>query len=187
LKLYFEGQAYSDLVSGVSFLSFSDFHQKTLIMDISKNKVVTIHYTLRDNEGKTIDSSENGQPLMYIHGIGNLIAGMEEGLEGKMAGDKLNLKISPEKGYGVRNEELVQKVPRTAFGSQRVENGMQFSTDSGHVVTVTKVGLESVTVDGNHPLAGIDLNFDVEVVGVREASKEEIEHGHVHGPGGHHH
>jgi len=156
-------------------------------MQVEKNKVVSIHYKLKDNEGNTLDSSEGREPLNYIHGNGNLIPGMEEGLEGKKTGDKLDLKISPDKGYGTRNDELVQDVPRSAFGDQEVKPGMQFNTQDGHTVTVTKVGLEKVTVDGNHPLAGMDLNFDVEVVNVREATSEELDHGHVHGPGGHQH
>jgi FKBP-type peptidyl-prolyl cis-trans isomerase SlyD len=156
-------------------------------MQVEKNKVVAINYTLKDDEGKTLDSNSGRDPLVYLHGNGNLIAGMEEGLEGKKEGDKLDLKISPEKGYGTRNDSLVQDVPRTAFGDQEVKPGMQFNTQSGHTVTVTKVGLENVTVDGNHPLAGMDLNFDVEVVSIREATAEELEHGHVHGPGGHKH
>jgi len=156
-------------------------------MQVEKNKVVSIHYKLKDNEGNTLDSSEGREPLNYIHGNGNLIPGMEEGLDGKKTGDKLDLKISPDKGYGTRNDELVQDVPRSAFGDQEVKPGMQFNTQDGHTVTVTKVGLENVTVDGNHPLAGMDLNFDVEVVNVREATSEELDHGHVHGPGGHQH
>ncbi len=156
-------------------------------MQITKNKVASIHYTLRDNTGTVIDSSEGRDPLHYLHGAGNLIAGMEEGLEGKAKGDKLKLKIAPEKGYGEKDETLVQQVPRSAFGNQEVKPGMKFSTNQGGVVTVTKVGLDSVTVDANHPLAGVELNFDVEVMDVREASNDEISHGHVHGPGGHHH
>jgi FKBP-type peptidyl-prolyl cis-trans isomerase SlyD len=156
-------------------------------MQIAKHKVASIHYTLKDNEGNIIDSSSGRDPLFYIHGIGNLIPGMEEGLEGKMKGDKLNLKVSPEKGYGVLNEKMIQKVPRDAFGTQKIEVGMQFQTSGGQVVTVTHIGLEHITVDGNHPLAGKELNFAVEVMEVREATSEEISHGHVHGPGGHHH
>ena len=159
-------------------------------MQIGKNKVVSIHYTLRDNEGTTIDSSIGGEPLTYIQGIGNLIPGMEEGLEGGAVGQKFNLKVSPEKGYGVKNDQLIQKVPRSAFGTQDIKPGMQFQTQGNHgaqVVTVTHVGLDSVTVDGNHPLAGVELNFDVEVMNVRAATKEELDHGHVHGPEGHHH
>jgi FKBP-type peptidyl-prolyl cis-trans isomerase SlyD len=156
-------------------------------MQITKNKVAAIHYTLRDNEGSIIDSSEGREPLTYLHGAGNLIAGMEEGLEGKSQGDKFSVKISPDKGYGEKDDQLVQKVPRSAFGDQEVKPGMRFSTNQGGVVTVTNVGLDAVTVDGNHPLAGVELNFAVEVVEVRNATSEEINHGHVHGPGGHHH
>jgi len=97
------------------------------------------------------------------------------------------LKIQPSKGYGEKDDSLVQKVPRSAFGGQEVKNGMRFSTNQGGVVTVTNVGLDSITVDGNHPLAGVEVNFDVEVMDVRNATDEEISHGHVHGPGGHHH
>lgn len=156
-------------------------------MQITKNKVASIHYTLRDNEGTIIDSSEGRDPLHYLHGAGNLIMGMEEGLEGKSKGDKFNLKIAPEKGYGEKDSNLVQQVPRSAFGGQEVKTGMRFSTNQGGVVTVTNVGLESITVDGNHPLAGVELNFSVEIMDVRNATSEEISHGHVHGPGGHHH
>jgi FKBP-type peptidyl-prolyl cis-trans isomerase SlyD len=156
-------------------------------MQITKNKVASIHYTLRDDQGTVIDSSEGRDPLHYLHGAGNLIQGMEEGLEGRTKGEKLQLTIQPEKGYGEKDENLVQQVPRSAFGGQEVKPGMRFSTNQGGVVTVTEVGLDSVTVDGNHPLAGVALNFDVEIVDVRNATEEEISHGHVHGDGGHHH
>jgi FKBP-type peptidyl-prolyl cis-trans isomerase SlyD len=159
-------------------------------MQISKEKVVSIHYTLKDNEGNVLDSSIGRDPLYYIQGIGNLIPGMEEGLEGRSKGDKLEIKVSPEKGYGTRDERLIQKVPRSAFGGQEVRTGMQFQAGSGHgsqVVTVTEVGLDNITVDGNHPLAGVELNFSVEVMEVRNATGDELAHGHVHGPGGHHH
>ncbi len=156
-------------------------------MQISKHKVASIHYTLTDNDGKVLDSSAGREPLVYIQGIGNLIPGMEEGLEGKSKGDKFNIKVSPEKGYGVKDEALQQSVPRSAFGDQDVRVGMQFQTNQGGIVTVTKVGLSEVTVDANHPLAGVELNFDVEVMDIRVATQEELDHGHVHGPGGHHH
>ena len=156
-------------------------------MQITKNKVAGIHYTLRDNSGAVLDTSDGRDPLYYLHGAGNLIAGMEEGLEGKTEGDKFELKISPDKGYGEKDPTMTQKVPRSAFGDQEVKKGMKFSTDRGAVVTVTEIGLDSVTVDANHPLAGVELNFDVEVMEVRNATAEEIQHGHVHGPGGHHH
>jgi FKBP-type peptidyl-prolyl cis-trans isomerase SlyD len=156
-------------------------------MHISQNKVASIHYTLTDNDGKVLDSSAGREPLNYIHGAGNLIPGMEEGMEGKIKGDKFNLKVSPEKGYGVKSDKLMQQVPRSAFGAQPIEIGMQFQTNNGQVVTITKIGLDSITIDGNHPLAGVELNFAVEVLEVRNATPDEISHGHVHGPGGHHH
>lgn len=156
-------------------------------MQISQHKVASIHYTLTDNDGKVLDSSVGREPLTYIHGTGNLIPGMEEGMQGKIKGDKFNLKVSPEKGYGVKSDKLLQQVPRSSFGTQPVQIGMQFQTNNGQVVTITKIGLDSITVDGNHPLAGVELNFAVEVLDVRSATTEEISHGHVHGPGGHHH
>lgn len=162
-------------------------HFNHRIMQITKHTVAAIHYTLTDNEGNVLDSSAGRDPLHYIHGIGNLIPGMEEGLEGKTTGEKFNIKVSPEKGYGVKSDDLLQQVPRTAFGDQQVEIGMQFQTNQGSVVTVTKIGLDSITVDANHPLAGVELNFDVEVMEIRLATEEELAHGHVHGPGGHHH
>lgn len=156
-------------------------------MKITKDMVAAIHYTLRDNEGTVIDTSSGREPLYYLHGAGNLIIGMEEGLEGKTTGDKFQLKISPAKGYGEKDPSMIQKVQRSAFGDQEVKKGMQFSTNQGHVVTVTEVGLDSITVDANHALAGVELNFEVEIIEVRNATTEELAHGHVHGPGGHHH
>ena len=156
-------------------------------MQITKDTVASIHYTLRDGDGNILDTSSGRDPLVYLQGAGNLILGMEEGLEGKKKGDKFSLKISPEKGYGVKDSNLVQKVPRSAFGAQEVKKGMQFQTNQGQVVTVTDVGLDSITVDANHPLSGVELHFEVEVTDVRAASAEEISHGHVHGAGGHHH
>lgn len=156
-------------------------------MQITKNKVTSIHYTLTDNTGKIIDTSSGKEPLVYIQGIGNLIKGMEDGLEGKSKGDKFNIKVSPENGYGVKDEALTQRVPRASFGSQQIEVGTQFQTNQGAVVTVTHVGLSEITVDSNHPLAGVELNFAVEVMEIRNATEDEIAHGHVHGAGGHHH
>lgn len=155
-------------------------------MKITKHAVAAIHYTLKDNTGKVLDSSIGHEPLYYLHGEGNLIPGMEEGLEGQEKGAKMALKIAPEKGYGVHDEKLIQKIPRTAFGTEKVEKGMQFRTNNGGVVKVAEVGLDTVTVDANHELAGVELHFDVEVMEVRAATADEIAHGHVHGPGGHH-
>ena len=156
-------------------------------MQITKHKVAGIHYTLKDNEGNVLDSSEGRDPLYYIQGIGNLIPGMEEGLEGKGSGDKLNIRVAPAKGYGELNPQLIQQVPIEAFGGQEVKPGMRFSTNRGETVTVTDVGSTTITVDGNHPLAGVELNFHVEVMEVRNATDDELQHGHVHGPGGHQH
>ena len=155
-------------------------------MKIAKHTVAAIHYTLKDNTGKVIDSSTGRDPLYYLHGEGSLIPGMEEGLEGQEKGARLELKIKPEKGYGIRDEKLVQKLPRSSFGTQKVEKGIQFHSNNGAVVTVIDVALDKVTVDANHALAGVELNFSVEVMDVRTATTDEIAHGHVHGPGGHH-
>ncbi|MBP9689942.1 MAG: peptidylprolyl isomerase [Bacteroidia bacterium] len=158
-------------------------------MQVSAQKVVSIHYTLTDNDGTVLDSSSGREPLLYIHGLGHLIPGMEEGIEGRSAGEKLSLKIAPEKGYGVRNDEFVQQVPKTAFGDQEIQPGMQFEAgteEQRYIVTVTGIEGDTVTVDGNHPLAGVELNFEVEVIAVREATGEELSHGHVHGEDGTH-
>jgi FKBP-type peptidyl-prolyl cis-trans isomerase SlyD len=160
-------------------------------MQIEKNAVVTIDYTLTDGSGKVIDTSKGKQPLAYLHGGGNLIPGLERALEGKKAGDNLKVTIAPEDAYGMRDEKLVQVVPSSAFqGVPELKPGMQFRSQSQQgstVVTVTKVEGDNVTVDANHPLAGMALSFDVDIKDIRQATKEELEHGHVHGPGGHHH
>ncbi|TDR56225.1 FKBP-type peptidyl prolyl cis-trans isomerase /apo-metallochaperone SlyD [Halomonas ventosae] len=160
-------------------------------MQIAQNSVVAFHYTLTNDSGEVLDSSEGREPLTYLHGAGNIIPGLEKQLEGRATGDKLQAKVSPEEGYGEVQPQLVQEVPRDAFqGVDSVEPGMQFQaqTQGGPLmVTVTSVEGDTVTVDGNHPLAGQALNFDVEIAEVREASEEEVEHGHVHGEGGHEH
>jgi FKBP-type peptidyl-prolyl cis-trans isomerase SlyD len=159
-------------------------------MQISKHKVVTMDYTLRDDQGTVIDSSEGKEPLAYIQGIGNIIPGLEQALEGKEQGESLSVRIAPEEAYGDRDETLLQAVPRKMFDVEDIEVGMQFQTQSeggAQVVTVVSVTEEDVTVDANHPLAGVPLNFDVTVVQVRDASDEELDHGHVHGAGGHDH
>lgn len=160
-------------------------------MQISKDAVVHIHYTLKNDAGEVLDSSEGAEPLAYMHGNGNLIAGLEKALEGKQSGDSLQVSIPPAEGYGVRDASLIQEVPRSAFGGiSKVEVGMQFQAESNYgprTVTVTQVTGDTVTVDGNHPLADETLHFNVQIVEVRAASEEELEHGHVHGAGGHHH
>ena len=153
-------------------------------MKVAENTVVDIHYTLTDKDGDVLDRSKEGEPLSYLHGANNIIDGLEEALVGRVVGDKLNVVVPPEKGYGERNENMVQRVPRSAFeGIEEIEVGFRFEaeTDNGSVpVVVIEVDDESVVVDGNHPLAGETLTFDVEIVGVREADAEEIDHGHVH-------
>jgi len=159
-------------------------------MQIAKDKVVTMEYTLTDTEGTTIDTSRGREPLAYLHGAGGIIPGLEAALEGRSSGEQVQVTIAPEDAYGDRDEQLLQVVPRDKFDVADVEVGMQFHAESDqgrHVVTVIAVSDEEVTVDANHPLAGVTLNFDVEVVDVREATEEELTHGHVHGPGGHDH
>jgi FKBP-type peptidyl-prolyl cis-trans isomerase SlyD len=160
-------------------------------MLITDRRVALIHYTLTNNSGEILDSSSGGEPLAYLHGKGNIIPGLEKALAGKQAGDKLRVTIPPEEGYGLPMEELVQTVPSSNFdGLPKIEVGMRFQADSSQgpmLVVVTKVEGDQVTVDGNHPLAGETLHFDVEVSSVRDASVEEVLHGHVHGAGGHHH
>jgi len=153
-------------------------------MKIEKNKVVSINYTLTDSKGTKLDTSEGRGPLNFIHGTGQIIIGLEEALEGKIKGEKLNVSIAPEKGYGIKNDEMIQQIPRNQFDArQPIEPGMQFNANAEGrtlIVTVTKVEDDFITIDANHPLAGETLNFDVEIMDVREASAEELSHGHVH-------
>jgi FKBP-type peptidyl-prolyl cis-trans isomerase SlyD len=161
-------------------------------MQVSQDKVVKIDYTLTNNQGQVIDSSQGREPLAYLHGKGNIIPGLEKQLEGKAVGDNLKVSVRPEEGYGNRDPQMVQAVPKGAFkGIDDIKAGMQFQAQGPggqtRVVTVTKVEGDQVTVDANHPLAGQTLNFDVTVRDVRAATPEELSHGHVHGPGGHQH
>ena len=161
-------------------------------MTIKENSAVSFHYTLTDDEGQQLDSSAGKEPLAYLHGAGNIILGLENAMTGKSVGDSMTVAVSAAEGYGEVQTELIQEVPREAFqGVDSIEIGMQFEAQTGQggavPVTVTLVTDETVTVDGNHPLAGKDLNFDVTIADVREATAEELEHGHIHGPGGHNH
>lgn len=157
-------------------------------MQVAPNKVVTIAYTLKDDKGTVIDQASEQEPFSLIHGIGNIISGLETALEGKAAGDTLSVTIEPQDGYGEYNDGLTQVISKEMFeGVDEIKPDMQFhaQTDQGMgVVTVTQVEGDQVTIDGNHPLAGVTLNFDVNVIGVRDATQEELEHGHVHGEGG---
>lgn len=153
-------------------------------MKIQDNCVVSIHYTLTNDEGDVIDTSEGREPLRYLQGHGNIIPGLEQALLGLVAGDSANVVVEPEDGYGPVQDSLIQAVPREAFdGIDVIEVGMQFQaqTAQGPIpVTVVAVDEESVTLDGNHELAGVRLNFAVQITDVRAASQEEIDHGHVH-------
>lgn len=154
-------------------------------MQVSPDTVVSIDYTLTDNEGEVIDTSEGREPLDYLHGHGNIIPGLEKALEGKTEGDELQVKVEPEEGYGPHRQELVQQVSMEAFaGMDKVEPGMRFNAESAQgplVVKVTKIEGEQVTIDANHELAGQELNFDVTVRGIREAKPQELEQGQVAG------
>ena len=161
-------------------------------MSIKDNSAVSFHYSLADDEGQQLDSSAGKEPLAYLHGAGNIIPGLENALTGKAVGDSMTVAVSAAEGYGEVQQELIQDVPRTSFqGVEQIEVGMQFEAQTGQggtvPVTVTAVTDETVTVDGNHPLAGKNLNFDISIEAVRDATAEELEHGHVHGPGGHEH
>lgn len=160
-------------------------------MQITDDTVASIHYTLTNAAGDVIDASPADQPLTYLHGAGNIVPGLEQALEGSSAGDRFDVAVAPEEGYGPRHPQLIQVIPRDAFrGVDTIEPGMQFEAEGGQgpqLVTVTHVDSENVTVDGNHPLAGETLHFAIEIADVRAASTEELEHGHVHGAGGHHH
>ncbi|KPN07890.1 MULTISPECIES: FKBP-type peptidyl-prolyl cis-trans isomerase [Xanthomonas] len=152
-------------------------------MEISQGRVATIHYTLSDDSGQVLDRSTPDAPLSYLHGAGNIVPGLEHALDGKRVGETLTADVVPEQGYGPRHEQLIQQVPREAFPTDvEVVPGVQFEarTQQGPVlVTVTEVGPEQVTVDGNHPLAGQTLHFAVEVIEVREATTEELNEGQV--------
>ena len=152
-------------------------------MEIADARVASIHYTLTDDAGNVLDKSPESQPLRYFHGAGNIVPGLEKALAGKQAGDSLKVEVRPEEGYGPRNDALVQEVPRAAFqGVDRIEPGMQFHANSERgplLVTVVEAGDDKVRIDGNHPLAGKTLHFDVSVDAVREASEEEKQTGTV--------
>ena len=161
-------------------------------MQIAANKAVSIDYTLTNDAGEVIDSSTGGAPLVYLHGAGNIIVGLEKALLGKQVGDELKVSVEPQEAYGEYSAELVATLNRSMFeGVDELEVGMQFHASgpdgSMQIVTIRELDGEDVIVDGNHPLAGQRLNFAVKVVNVRDASAEEVAHGHVHGEGGHHH
>lgn len=160
-------------------------------MKITRDKVVAVHYTLRNDSGDTIDSSTGGEPLAYLHGTGSILPGLESALEGHEPGEKISVRLPAKEGYGERSDALVQVVPRKALATiGKIKVGTQFHAQvqgGTRVMTIVAIEREEITIDANHPLAGVDLNFEVEVVDVRDATADELAHGHVHGAGGHHH
>jgi FKBP-type peptidyl-prolyl cis-trans isomerase SlyD len=158
-------------------------------MQIGSQKVVSIEYTLKNDAGEVLDSSAGGEPLAYLHGVGHIVPGLEKALDGKSEGESVEVTLAPEEAYGQRDDTLVQNVPVRKLGAKKVQVGGRYqvkTSDGLRIVHVTELRGDYARVDGNHPLAGQTLHFQVKVVGVREATAEELAHGHVHGPSGHH-
>ena len=159
-------------------------------MKISKNTVPSLAYMLKNDAGEVLDQADKENAFVYLHGHAGVIAGLEKALEGKTSGDILMLAIAPEDAYGERLESSIQEMPLDMFGNvdkSEIFAGAQFHAETNQgmqIVTITQVGGETITVDGNHPMAGLTLHFDIEVLDVRDASKEEIAHGHIHAHGG---
>jgi len=159
-------------------------------MQIQKDAVVTVHYTVKDTKGEVIDSSEGQEPMTYLHGAGNIVEGLEAALEGKRTGDHVDVTLTPDDAYGPYQPKLVQQVARKVFEGAAVEVGSRFQAQTAHgprMVVVTEVKGDLITIDGNHPLVGQTLHFSVDVTDVRASTDEERDHGHVHGEHGHHH
>ena len=160
-------------------------------MTVDHDKVVTFHYTLINMEGDQLESSREGEPMSYLHGASNIIPGLEKAMNGKQAGEQFSVTVPPEEAYGPRSEANIQRIPLKRLGNipqPKPGQVLGLQTQQGPVqVTVVKVGKFNLDVDANHPLAGQTLTFDVEITAVRDATEEEISHGHVHGPGGHDH
>ena len=161
-------------------------------MKIGKDKVVLMHYTLKNDAGDVIDSSDGGDPLPFLQGHGNIIPGLESALEGSKPGDKLDVSIKPEEAYGERMKDAIQEIPKSALkGIDEIKVGMQLQSQdqdgNAFLVTVIKIEDDKITVDANHPLAGQTLHFSVSIESVRKAEAEELSHGHVHADGHHHH
>jgi FKBP-type peptidyl-prolyl cis-trans isomerase SlyD len=159
-------------------------------MQVADNMAVSIHYTLTNDEGEVLDSSINDEALVYLHGTGNIISGLEDAMYGKAVGDKFKVRVAAKDAYGEQSNEMIQVIHRDMFeGIDEIELGMQFHADIGSgsgEVTIVNIDGDDITIDGNHPLAGVALTFDIEVVAVRPSTKEELEHGHIHGAGCHH-
>lgn len=154
-------------------------------MKIENNAVVSIQYKLTNDGGEVLDSSEGDEPLTYLHGTDSIIPGLENALTGKNAGEKLEVVVQPGEGYGEFDEAMIQVIPKDAFeGIDDIQPGMQFQAENPEgqlqVVSVKEIGADEITIDANHPLAGQVLHFDITIETVREATAEELEHGHVH-------
>jgi FKBP-type peptidyl-prolyl cis-trans isomerase SlyD len=159
-------------------------------MKIEKNRVVRFHYSVAEAGGTELETSAGREPLAYLAGHGGIIPGLESALDGKSAGDHVEVTIAPDQAYGERREGMTQRVPKKHFKDARLKPGQTVVIDTRQgprMVTVQKVGMSVVDIDLNHPMAGKDLTFKVDIVEVREASDEERSHGHVHGEGGHKH
>lgn len=160
-------------------------------MNITKDFVVEMDYILTDKNGNVLDASEKGEPLAYLHGHQNIVPGLEKELEGRKANDSFKVTVTPEEGYGPKRDELLKEVPKADLsGIPDLEVGLQLQADTPYgvqVFEVTEIKGDTVVLDGNHPLAGEELNFDIKILSVRVATSEELTHGHAHGPHGHHH
>ncbi len=156
-------------------------------MRVKNNSVVSFHYTLSDADGKLLDTSAGNEAFAYLQGAHMIVPGLEQQMEGRAVGDKFKAVVEPAHGYGEFDAALLQLVPIDKFGDQKVHEGMQFQAGDHGVFTVKEVADGKVLLDGNHALAGVTLHFDVEITEVRDATADELSHGHVHGPGGHHH
>ncbi len=158
---------------------------------VKKDAVVSLSYTLTNSDGQELDKSAPDKPFAYLHGNKQIVPGLENALEGMVVGDKKEVTVPPAEGYGELVPGLKMDIERSNFPKDvEIQPGMQFSAEvsgNNQIFTVTGLEGDKVQVDGNHPLAGQTLNFDVEVVEIRDATKEELEHGHIHGPGGHNH
>ena len=160
-------------------------------MKIENNKVVGIEYTLKDKDGAVVDSNVgSGEPLFFIQGLGTIVPGLERAMNGKTLGESFDVEIKAVDGYGEHDPSRSRKVPRSVVGDMDVKVGMMLQAsgpEGASVVTVSAVSDEDITIDGNHPMAGKDLFFSIKVAEIRDATEEEISHGHAHGPDGHHH
>jgi FKBP-type peptidyl-prolyl cis-trans isomerase SlyD len=164
-------------------------------MQVSQDKVVSFHYSLSETGGEVLENSRDHEPTLYLHGHNNLLAALEAGLEGKALGDKFTLSLAAADAYGLRKEGAIQRIPiKHLMDYSKIKNkikpGMQVSVNTANgpwQAIVLKVGKFNVDIDSNHPLAGRDLDFDLEIMDIRDASAEELAHGHAHGAGGHHH